>query len=106
MSQQIENLKSRVRTYEHYLDKMETTADYISRSIKNIKSILETQKSCYVIDDVPGGSNTLSHLLEEESSVYDDIVDDAIPSVKSKIRDLKSRIRQLEEEEKEQEESD
>lgn len=91
----IEQLKSQVGTCKNQLSSMQKTAAYLSNSISTIKSILETQKNCYVIDDISGGSNTLVYLLEKENGIYSDILNSAIPSVNSKINELNNKINQL-----------
>ena len=91
----IEQLKSQVSTCKSQLSNMQKTAAYLSNSISTIKTMLETQKNCYVIDDISGGSNTLSYLLEKENVIYSDILNGAIPSIKSKIAELNRKIDQL-----------
>lgn len=84
--------RNRKRQYINCLNNVTETANSLQMAINLLEKIIDVQRRSYSIDDVGGGSNYLSHLLEKERKIYSNIVNTIIPNTRSIIRNLEYQI--------------
>lgn len=81
-------LKDKRRRIINSLQNVSSTAEYLSNSISSLNSLSVMQNSCYQVDDISGDGNYLIKLIENEQAIYSNIVNNIIPSLRSKIESL------------------
>lgn len=87
-----DELKLKRKQYISCLKNVQNTANNLSNSINSLQSLVKMQGSCYVVDDVNGGTNFLNYLLEKENGIYLNIVNNIIPGTQAKIDELEWKI--------------
>lgn len=90
------SLRAKRDRYNNCLTNVRSTLTYLNNSIGKLESLVNVQASCYIVDDVKGGSNFLGNLLERERNLYNTIKGDIIPSLSSYVRDLGDLIQEAE----------
>lgn len=84
--------RNRKIQYINCLNGVTATANNLQMAISLLERMIDAQRRGYSVDDVSGGSNYLSHLLEKERKIYSNIVNTVIPGTKSIIRNLDYQI--------------
>ncbi len=85
-------LKNKLNAYRDCYNKMVSTSNELLNAINILKKLIGVQGSCYSVNDVSGGSNYLSHLLDQEVLLYNNIINNLIPDINSKIDNLNYRV--------------
>lgn len=85
-------LKSQKNSYRNCYKQVVQTANELAAAINELNEMINIQGSCYNVNDVNGGTNYLSHLLEKERSIYNNIVNNILPDINSKIENLNYRV--------------
>ena len=84
--------RNRKIQYINCLNGVVATANNLQMAISLLERMIDAQRRGYSVNDVSGGSNYLSHLLEKERKIYSNIVNTVIPGTKSIIRNLDYQI--------------
>ena len=88
-----DDLQRKKDAYNRSLTQVKNTAYQLKSSIDKLASMIESQKSCYVIDDDTADDNYLVHLSETEEGIYKNIINNIIPGLNSKISSLSAQIK-------------
>ena len=81
-------LKDKRRRIINSLQNVNSTAENLSSSISSLNRLSTMQNSCYQVDDSSGDGNYLVKLIEKEQSIYSNIVNNIIPSLRNRIESL------------------
>lgn len=87
-----DDLRWEKNRYERSLNHVCNTANNLSNSINTLRKVRNIQNACYQVNDVGGGGSYLDRLIEREERIYSNIVNNIIPNVRSRIRNLNWRI--------------
>ena len=85
-------LKNQKNSYINCYRQVVQTANELAGAIIVLNEMINIQGSCYNVNDVSGGTNYLSHLLEQEKSIHNNIVNNILPDINSKIENLNYRM--------------
>ena len=94
-----DELKRERDDYYRALQNVTATSRSLAKAISSLRRASSIQSTCYKVNDVSGGSNYLTRLIDYEQSICNNIVNNIIPGIRGKIESLNWRIVAAESEE-------
>jgi len=85
-------LKNERQEYIKCLNNVINTRKRIYNSISKLKSIKEILNEGYIIDDTLGGNSYINDIINAEIKIYNNIVNEIVPEINSKIKSLNYEI--------------
>ena len=78
-------LKAKRDRYLECYNKVVIVTNNLAVAKKSLEFTIEKQKDSYRINDIPGGSQYLDHVLENENNLYNHIINNVLPNLKEVI---------------------
>jgi hypothetical protein len=92
---ELDALAGKRDTYKNNVIYMQAIHNELTKSISYLKQMIEKQNEIYKVDDVGGGSNYLTYLLETETKLDNSIVNNAIPDMNRKVDEYNNKINEV-----------
>lgn len=86
------DLEEEKQKYINLRDRLKYTRNNVSSAIEKIDDVDNKVVNGYSVNEVSGDDNYLKNVKNELKSIYNDIVNNALPAVNAKINELTAAL--------------
>ncbi|MBR6948692.1 MAG: hypothetical protein IKH54_00725 [Bacilli bacterium] len=83
------SIASKINQYNSSLNKVGVVRNNLVSAIEVLSNIIDTQNSCYKLDDGSASGSYLNDLLEKEKGILSNIDSNVVPAINRAIENLR-----------------